>query len=71
MIQGDKVRPVDDKVMPFLKSEDTGMEVFPLVNNFDGLDWVDISAFLNDPDARARFRQQIARLSGHAISIAA
>ena len=37
------VRPVDDKVMPFLKSEDTGMEVFPMVNNFDGVDWVDVS----------------------------
>ena len=31
-----KVHAVDDEVMPFLKSEDTGMEVFPLVNNFDG-----------------------------------
>ena len=46
--------------MPFLKSEDTGMEVFPMVNNFDGIDWVDVSAFLNNPDARARFRQQVA-----------
>ena len=43
VIQGDDVRPVDDKVMPFLKSENTSLEVFPLVNNFDGLDWVDIS----------------------------
>jgi peptidoglycan-N-acetylglucosamine deacetylase len=60
VIQGDEVRPVDDKVMPFLKSENTGMEVFPLVNNFDGLDWVDISSFLNDPDARENFRDQIA-----------
>ena len=46
--------------MPFLKSEETGMEVFPMVNNFDGTDWVDVSAFLNNPDARARFRQQVA-----------
>ena len=45
--------------MPFLKSEDTGMEVFPLVNNFDGANWVDITAFLNDPNARALFRQQV------------
>src|SRR5437016_7399849 len=30
------VRPVDDKVMPFLKSEETGMEVFPMINNFAG-----------------------------------
>ncbi len=54
------VRPVDYKVMSFLKSEDTGTEVFPLVNNFDGVSWIDISDFLNDPDARSRFRQEIA-----------
>jgi cellulose synthase/poly-beta-1,6-N-acetylglucosamine synthase-like glycosyltransferase/peptidoglycan/xylan/chitin deacetylase (PgdA/CDA1 family)/spore germination protein YaaH len=61
VIQGTAVHSVDDKVMPFLKTEETGMEVFPLVNNFDGTDWVNIAAFLNDPDARARFRQQIDR----------
>ena len=26
--------------MPFLKTEDPGMEVFPMVNNFDGANWV-------------------------------
>ena len=60
--QGSVVRPVDDKVMTFLKTEDTGMEVFPMVNNFDGTDWVNIAGFLNDPNARARFRQQVALL---------
>ena len=30
-----KPRPVDDKVMPFLKGEKAQTEVFPLVNNFD------------------------------------
>ena len=59
VIQGPIVHSVDDRVMPFLKSEGTGMEVFPLVNNFNGTDWVDISAFLNNPDARARFERQI------------
>ena len=59
VMQAGTVRPVDYKVMPFLKSEDTGTEVFPLVNNFDGTDWIDISAFLNDSGARANFRQQI------------
>ena len=59
VVQGSVIRPVDEKVMPFLKSEDTGLEVFPLVNNFNGTDWIDISAFLNDAGARARFRQQI------------
>ncbi|HEX6504280.1 MAG TPA: glycosyltransferase [Terriglobales bacterium] len=58
VIQGKTVRPVDDKVMPFLKAEDTEMEVFPMVNNFNGTDWVNITGFLNDPDARALFEQQ-------------
>ena len=60
VMQDSSVRSVDDKVMPFLKSEETGMEVFPMVNNFDGTDWVDVSAFLNNPDARASFRRQVA-----------
>ncbi len=59
VVQDGTVHPVDDKVMPFLKTEDTGMEVFPLVNNFDGTDWVDITSFLNNPDARARFRKEV------------
>jgi len=60
VIQGATVRPVDEKVMPFLKAEDTGMEVFPMVNNSDGANWVDLTSFLNDPSARSRFRQQVA-----------
>ncbi len=60
VVQGTSVHPIDDKVMSFLKSEDAGTDVFPLVNNFDGIDWVDISPFLNDPQARANFRQQVA-----------
>jgi peptidoglycan-N-acetylglucosamine deacetylase len=59
VIQGTAVRPVDEKVMAFLKSEGAETEVFPMVNNFDGVDWVNISAFLNDPEARLRFRQQV------------
>jgi peptidoglycan-N-acetylglucosamine deacetylase len=59
VIHNRAVRPVDDKVMPFLKSEDTGTEVFPLVNNFNGTNWIDIASFLSDPDARSLFRQQI------------
>ena len=60
VVQGSTVHTVDDKVMPFLKAEDTDMEVLPMVNNSNGTDWIDISGFLNDPDARARFRQEIA-----------
>jgi peptidoglycan-N-acetylglucosamine deacetylase len=60
IVQTGAVHPIDDKVMSFLKSENTGTEVFPLVNNSDGANWVDISAFLNDANARALFRQQVA-----------
>src|SRR5579863_7567317 len=60
VVQSNHVRPVDDRVMPFLKAEDPGMEVFPMVNNFDGASWIgDITGFLNNPDARALFRQQV------------
>ncbi|MBS1852083.1 MAG: glycosyltransferase [Acidobacteria bacterium] len=59
VVQGDDVHRVDDRVMPFLKSENTDMEVFPMVNNTNGTDWVEISDFLNDAEARARFRSQI------------
>ncbi len=59
VMQDDTVRTVDEKVMPFLKTEDTGMEVFPMVNNFDGIDWVDVSAFLNSSEARSHFRGQV------------
>ena len=58
VIQGKSVLPVDDRVMPFLKTEAANVEVFPMVNNSDGVDWVDIAGFLNDADARARFRHQ-------------
>jgi cellulose synthase/poly-beta-1,6-N-acetylglucosamine synthase-like glycosyltransferase/spore germination protein YaaH/peptidoglycan/xylan/chitin deacetylase (PgdA/CDA1 family) len=59
VVQGGAALPVDDHVMPFLKAEDPGMEVFPMVNNFDGANWVgDIVGFLNNPAAHALFRQQ-------------
>jgi peptidoglycan-N-acetylglucosamine deacetylase len=61
VVQDQKVHTVDDKVMPFLKAEGTGMEVFPVVQNFDGIDFVPgIADFLNNPEARARFRREIA-----------
>jgi cellulose synthase/poly-beta-1,6-N-acetylglucosamine synthase-like glycosyltransferase/spore germination protein YaaH/peptidoglycan/xylan/chitin deacetylase (PgdA/CDA1 family) len=68
LVQGSTVLPVDDRVMPFLKTEDPGMEVFPMVNNSDGANWVgDIVGFLNDAGARKRFREQAALFlsSGH------
>jgi cellulose synthase/poly-beta-1,6-N-acetylglucosamine synthase-like glycosyltransferase/spore germination protein YaaH/peptidoglycan/xylan/chitin deacetylase (PgdA/CDA1 family) len=60
VVQNDHARSVDDRVMPFLKSENINMEVFPMINNFDGANWVgDITDFLNNPDARALFRRQV------------
>ena len=60
VIHGQTVRTIDEKVMPFLKAEDTEMEVFPVVQNFDGTDFVPgIGDFLNNPEARARFRREI------------
>ena len=61
VIGGSRVQSVDDKVMPFLKNEDTGTEVFPMVQNFNGTDFdPSVISFLNNPEARARFRQEIA-----------
>jgi peptidoglycan-N-acetylglucosamine deacetylase len=68
VVQGSSVLPVDDRVMPFLKTEDPSMEVFPMVNNYDGVNWIgDILGFLNSPAARELFRQQTGQFlaSGH------
>ncbi|HWY20301.1 MAG TPA: glycosyltransferase [Candidatus Acidoferrum sp.] len=60
VLQNNHVRSVDDRVMPLLKGEDSSMEVFPMVNNFDGTEWVGaITDFLNDPAARVVFRRQV------------
>ena len=60
VVQNDHVRSVDDRVMPLLKAEDNSMEVFPMVNNFDGTEWAEgITDFLNSPSARALFRKQV------------
>src|ERR1700724_3885482 len=60
VVQNNHARSVDDRVMPFLKAEDPSMEVFPMINNFNGSDWVgEITGFLNNPDARALFRKQV------------
>ena len=59
VVQGDTVHSVDDKVMPLVKAENSGTEVFPVVKNSDGAEWINISAFLNDPDARQTFRDQV------------
>src|ERR1700675_814336 len=59
VVQNNHARSVDDRVMPFLKAEDNNMEVFPMVNNFNGTDWVDVAAFLNNSNARAVFRKQV------------
>jgi cellulose synthase/poly-beta-1,6-N-acetylglucosamine synthase-like glycosyltransferase/spore germination protein YaaH/peptidoglycan/xylan/chitin deacetylase (PgdA/CDA1 family) len=60
VVQNNHVRSVDDRVMPFIKTDSPAMEVFPMVNNFDGTEWVGgIADFLNNPDARSAFRRQV------------
>ncbi len=62
VIQNGRVMPVDDKVMPYLKQEHAQMEVLPLVNNFEPIinEWMaDVGKMLDDPQARARFRQEL------------
>jgi peptidoglycan-N-acetylglucosamine deacetylase len=63
LMNNGKPRPVDDKVMPFLKAEKAQMEVLPLVNNYDPVinQWdPDVTArFMADPAARQRFRNQL------------
>src|SRR5271166_4140241 len=58
-----KPRPVDDKVMPFLKGEKAQTEVLPLVNNFDPItnEWrPELTAqFMANPAARQRFRSEL------------
>jgi cellulose synthase/poly-beta-1,6-N-acetylglucosamine synthase-like glycosyltransferase/peptidoglycan/xylan/chitin deacetylase (PgdA/CDA1 family) len=59
------VRPVDDKVMPFLKSENAELEVFPLVNNFDPIRdvWMaEVGGMFTRPGRRAVFRGEVASL---------
>src|SRR5882757_6469682 len=61
VVHNQTLHSVDDKVMPFLKTEGTSIDVFPVVQNFDGTDFVGgIADFLNDPAARARFRHEVA-----------
>jgi peptidoglycan-N-acetylglucosamine deacetylase len=58
-----KPRPVDDKVMAFLKGEKAQTEVLPLINNFDPItnEWrPELTAqFLANPAARQRFRSEL------------
>jgi peptidoglycan-N-acetylglucosamine deacetylase len=58
-----KARPIDDKVMTYLKGEKALTEVFPLVNNFDPVvnKWnPDLTVqFMADPAARQRFRHEL------------
>ena len=57
-----KPRPIDEKVMAFLKAEKATTEVFPLVNNVSPVtnNWnTETDKFLADPAARARFREEL------------
>ncbi|MGH9643649.1 MAG: glycosyltransferase [Terriglobales bacterium] len=63
LIEGQTVRPIDPEVMQLVNTEDTNIEVFPVVQNFDNAanDFSPvITDFLINPAARARFRREIA-----------
>ena len=67
VVANGKARPVDEKVMTFLKQENAQTDVLPLVNNFDPTtnQWVTaIDGFLDNPAARARFRSDMATFLG-------
>jgi peptidoglycan-N-acetylglucosamine deacetylase len=60
--QNGRIHSVDEKVMPFLKSEKANVDVLPLINNFDPVRQVwltNVGDFLNDASARQNFRNQI------------
>jgi cellulose synthase/poly-beta-1,6-N-acetylglucosamine synthase-like glycosyltransferase/peptidoglycan/xylan/chitin deacetylase (PgdA/CDA1 family)/spore germination protein YaaH len=61
VMNGTVVRPVDDKLMPYLKEVSAETEVLPLVNNYDPLanKWANIQPFVMDPGLRAEFRRNI------------
>ncbi len=62
IIQHGAVSPVDNRVMPFLRSEKANVDVFPLINNYDPAhrEWLaGVGEFLEDPAARANFRDQL------------
>jgi len=61
---GAQVRSVDDKVMPFLRSEKAAVDVVPLINNFDPVrrQWLNnIGEFLSNEEGRRNFRAQLLR----------
>lgn len=62
VVQNGKVQIIDEKVMPLIRFERAQTDVMPLVNNFDPTtnEWVDISALVANPSARANFRHQLA-----------
>src|SRR5258707_11961393 len=62
VVQGNTVHSVDDKVMPFLKTEKANVDVFPLINNFDPTQrvWLtNVGQFLNNAASRQNFRTQL------------
>src|SRR6266849_5383196 len=67
VVQGNTVHPVDDKVMPFLKTEKANVDVFPQINNFDPTQrvWLtNVGQFLNNAASRKNFRTQLMTFLG-------
>jgi cellulose synthase/poly-beta-1,6-N-acetylglucosamine synthase-like glycosyltransferase/peptidoglycan/xylan/chitin deacetylase (PgdA/CDA1 family)/spore germination protein YaaH len=65
ILSGGTLTQPDDKVMPFLQTANSEVEVLPLVNNFDPVakEWLtNIGDFLSDPKSRQIFHSQINQL---------
>jgi cellulose synthase/poly-beta-1,6-N-acetylglucosamine synthase-like glycosyltransferase/peptidoglycan/xylan/chitin deacetylase (PgdA/CDA1 family)/spore germination protein YaaH len=62
VIRNGRVASIDPKLMPFIRRSNAQVDVLPLVNNFDPTSnqWLaNTAGMLNDPAARARFREEI------------
>ena len=62
VVRGNAIHPVDNQVMPLIRTEKAETEVFPLIQNYDPLaqKWItDIGNFFQNADGRANFRRQL------------
>ncbi len=62
-INNGRAANIDQKLMPLIHQQNAQVDVMPMVNNFDPIvnEWrTDVALMLNSPEARQRFRQEVA-----------
>ena len=62
VVRGSAIHPVDNQVIPLIRTEKADTEVFPLIQNYDPVaqKWItDIGNFFNNVDGCANFRRQL------------